>query len=364
MARVTESNRFWSIGVDALQPYVPGEQPGNRRLTKLNTNENPYPPSPRVLDAIRSVVDGSLRLYPDPDSSRLKAAIAGHYGVRSEQVTVGNSSDEILAHIFQALFKQRHPLLFPDITYGFYPVYARLYGIDFRPVPLTDDFQIDIDDYLQPNAGILFPNPNAPTGVGLPISRIERLLDANRDSAVVIDEAYIDFGGRSAVELVDRYDNLLVVQTFSKSRSLAGLRVGFAIGDAGLIAAVERIKNSFNSYPLDRLAQAGATAAIEDVEYFDRTRNAIIASREKLAGDLQALGFQVLPSMANFVFARHPGFDGAWLVEQLRRGDILVRHFKNQRTSPFLRISIGLQEECDAVVEALRVLTRPGKKAD
>ena len=258
-------SRFWSATVRALQPYVPGEQPKLPNLVKLNTNENPYGPSPRALEALRGEIGDTLRLYPDPESTRLREAIASLYGdIAPAQVFVGNGSDEVLAHVFLALLKHERPILFPDITYSFYPVYCKLYDVAYRTVPLDDSFALRVADYAQPNGGIIFPNPNAPTGRALPLADIDALLQANPDSVVVIDEAYIDFGGESAVALVNRHPNLLVVHTFSKSRSLAGLRVGFAIGHVDLIDALNRVKNSFNSYPLDRLAIAGATAAIED----------------------------------------------------------------------------------------------------
>jgi histidinol-phosphate aminotransferase len=262
-------------------------------------------------------------------------------------------SDEVLAHAFLALLQHEQPLLFPDITYSFYPVYCGLFGIAHITVPLDAAYGIRIDDYLCPNGGIIFANPNAPTGRALPLAEIERLLAANAGSVVVVDEAYVDFGAESAVPLVDRYPNLLVVQTLSKSRSLAGLRVGFAIGNAGLIEGLERVKNSFNSYPLDRLALAGAIAAIEDGEHFDRTRRAVMASRERLTASLASLGFEVLPSAANFLFARHPQRDAIDLALRLRSRSIIVRHFKLPRIDQFLRITVGTDEQCEALVAAL-----------
>ncbi|AXQ31500.1 histidinol-phosphate transaminase [Solimonas sp. K1W22B-7] len=350
----SEANRYWSSVVRGLTPYVPGEQPKIADLIKLNTNENPYPPSPRATAAISAAVDGSLRLYPDPNADRLKAAIAAAHGLKPAQVFVGNGSDEVLAFVFQGLLKHEQPILFPDITYSFYPVYCGLYGVEYRTLPLDESFRIRVADYARPNGGVILPNPNAPTGCLLSLVEIDALLAANTESVVVIDEAYIDFGGESAAALVDRHPNLLVVQTFSKSRSLAGMRVGFALGHPGLIDALERIKNSFNSYPLDRLAQAGATAAMEDRAYFEQTCRAVIATRERLAGELAALGFEVLPSAANFVFARHPGRDAAQLAAALRERKIIVRHFKAARIEQFLRITIGTDEQCAALVTALR----------
>lgn len=348
-------SKFWSDTAKRLTPYVPGEQPKLANLVKLNTNENPYGPSPKVLAALQGEVGESLRLYPDPNSDRLRAAIAAANGLTPDQVFVGNGSDEVLAHAFQALLKHEAPILFPDITYSFYPVYATLYDIAFKTVALTETFEIDVDDYLQVNGGIIFPNPNAPTGRALALGEIERLLQANTDSVVVVDEAYIDFCGESAVGLVNAYPQLLVVHTLSKGRSLAGLRVGYALGHPDLIEALTRVKDSFNSYPLDRFAQAGAIAAMEDRAYFDETRRKVIASRDKLTADLAALGFTVLPSAANFIFARHHTRDGAELTAALRERSVIVRHFRNPaRIAPFMRITVGTEEQCAALVSALR----------
>ena len=357
-------SQYWSAVVHGLTPYVSGEQPKIANLIKLNTNENPYPPSPRVLAAIRAELGDDaarLRLYPDPNADLLKAAIARNYRVDAAQVFVGNSSDEVLAHVFQALLKHAAPILFPDITYSFYPVYCGLYGIDYRTVPLADDFSIRAEDYCgQQCGGIIFANPNAPTGRVLALDAIERILAENPQVPVVVDEAYVDFGGESVIGLVGRYPNLLVVHTFSKSRSLAGLRVGFAIGQAALIEGLERVKNSFNSYPLDRLALVGAVAAVEDDEYFASTCRKVIETREKLVAELDGLGFEVLPSSANFVFARHPGHDGAGLAQALRQRAILVRHFKLPRIDQFLRISIGTDAECATLVAALHEILAGG----
>ncbi|CAD5375635.1 Histidinol-phosphate aminotransferase 1 [Pseudomonas sp. OF001] len=351
-------SKFWSPFVKDLVPYVPGEQPKLARLVKLNTNENPYGPSPKVLEAIRAELDDSLRLYPDPSGERLKQAVADYYGVQPGQVFLGNGSDEVLAHVFHGLFQHGRPLLFPDVTYSFYPVYCGLYGIPFEAVPLDGRFRINVDDYARPNGGIIFPNPNAPTGCLLPLAAIRRLLEANAESVVVVDEAYVDFGGESAISLVDQYPNLLVTQTLSKSRSLAGLRVGLAVGHPDLIEALERIKNSFNSYPLDRLALAGAVAAFEDQDYFEQTCQAVIASREQLVSELEGLGFEVLPSAANFVFARHPRHDAATLAAALREQGVIVRHFRQARIDQFLRITIGTAEQNMALQEALTPLVQ------
>ena len=348
-------SRYWSNTAKALQPYVPGEQPKLANLVKLNTNENPYGPSPKVLAALHDEIGDSLRLYPDPEGSRLKAAVADYFGnISPSQVFVGNGSDEVLAHAFLALLKHDKAILFPDITYSFYPVYCRLHGIDHVAVPLTENYEIRPSDYLQPNGGIIFPNPNAPTGRALPLADIERIVSANPDSVVVVDEAYVDFGAESAVALVGKYVNLLVVHTLSKSRSLAGLRVGYAVGDSGLIEALDRVKNSFNSYPLGRLALAGAVAAMEDRAWFDRSRRAVMRSRDVLTEEMRSLGFEVLPSTANFIFARHPHRDASALTQALRERSIIVRHFRQPRIEQFLRISIGTDEQCDELVSALR----------
>jgi histidinol-phosphate aminotransferase len=349
-------SRFWSPVVHRLSPYVPGEQPRLDGLVKLNTNENPYGPSRRVLDAIASATD-RLRLYPDPSASHLRETIAARYGVAPEEVFVGNGSDEVLAHTFQALLQHEAPLLFPDITYGFYPVYCRLYGIRYEEVPLDAAMRVRIADFRRPCSAILLPNPNAPTGIALPRAAIEALMAEHADQLVVIDEAYVDFGAESAVPLVARHDNLLIVQTLSKSRALAGLRVGFAIGQRPLIEALERVKDSFNSFPLDCLALAGAAAALKDDAWFQETRDRIIANRELLAQGLGELGFEVLPSLANFVFARHPSRRGAELASKLREHGILVRHFQKPRIEDFLRITVGTEEQCRRLIALMRSLT-------
>ena len=348
-------SRFWSPIVHNLSPYVTGEQPKQDNIVKLNTNENPYPPSPRVKAAIASAAD-RLRLYPDPRATLLRETIAAHYDVEPDQVFVGNGSDEVLAHTFQALLKQDAPLLFPDVTYGFYPVYCRLYGIRYEEVPLDAEMRVQIADYRRPCSAILFANPNAPTGIELPRDAIETLLAEHPEQLVVIDEAYVDFGGESAMPLIARHDNLLIVQTLSKSRSLAGLRVGFAIGQRPLIEALERVKDSFNSFPLDCLAVAGAVAAIEDDAWFQDTRARIIASRESLIRDLSELGFEVLPSVANFVFARHRRHSGAELAAKLRERGVLVRHFQKPRIAEYLRITVGTQDQCSRLVSLTRSL--------
>lgn len=349
-------SRFWSPVVHQLTPYTPGEQVRMPDLVKLNTNENPYGPSPKAIAAMRAAVDDTLRLYSDPASTGLKDAIATRFGLTRGQVFVGNSSDEVLAHTFQALLRHELPLLRPDISYSFYPTYCSLYGIRAVQIPLNARFEIDFADYAQPCGAIIIANPNAPTGIALPLERIEALVAAHPDQVVVIDEAYVDFGADSASALLDRYDNLLVVQTLSKSRSLAGLRVGFALGHPDLIAGLERVKNSFNCYPLGQVAQAGALAAIEDADHTRSTTQAIIATRARLTVQMEALGFEVLPSQANFIFTRHSQHDGAQIAAALRERAILVRHFKQARIDQFLRISIGTDDECEKLVAALKAI--------
>jgi len=355
-------SRFWNPLVAQLSPYVPGEQPPVADLVKLNTNENPYGPSPRVLDAIHAATHDGLRLYPDPTARHLREAAATHFGLTPEQVFAGNGSDEVLAFVFLGLLKHEgRPLLFPDISYSFYPVYCGLFGIDYRTVPLVDSppLSLQLAHYTTdtaPHGGIIFPNPNAPTGRAVSRADIEKLLERTPDAVVVIDEAYIDFGGESAVPLIDRFPNLLVVQTLSKSRSLAGLRVGLALGHPDLIECLVRIKDSFNSYPLDRLAIVGAAAALQDNDYFEMTRQAVIHSRAWLIRELSRLGFQVLPSAANFIFARHPDRDAATLSKRLRDEKIIVRHFAAPRIDQFLRITIGTDEQCAILVNTLERL--------
>lgn len=350
-------SKYWSDFVHQLEPYVPGEQPKLSKLVKLNTNEHPLGPSPKVLEVIRAEADERLRLYPDPDSGQLKDAIASYYGVGRDQVFVGNGSDEVLAHLFLGFFKQDKPLLFPDITYSFYKVYCGLYQIEYEAVPLDETLAIAVDDYLKPNGGIIFPNPNAPTGRLLSLSEIERLLQANTESLVVVDEAYIDFGGESAITLVNQYPNLLVTQTLSKSRSLAGLRIGLAVGDAALIDGLNRIKDSFNSYPLDRLAIAAGAAAFDDKAWFEKGCDLVISQRDWLNHELAQRGFESVPSAANFIFTRHPQHSGESLAQGLRDQGVIVRHFgKPARIADFLRITVGTAEQNQMLVDALDTL--------
>lgn len=346
-------NPLWSPLVGRLTPYVPGEQPKIQNLIKLNTNELPHPPSPRVIAAIQEAA-ASLQLYPDPESTALRSAIARRFDLEASQVFVGNGSDEVLAHAFQAFFNHGDPVLFPDVTYSFYPVYCELYGLTFRKIPVNDDLQIQAGDYAGPCGGVVIPNPNAPTGQILTPEDICTILKAVPDRVVLIDEAYVDFGATSSSALINEFPNLLVVQTLSKSRGLAGLRVGFAMGHPSLIEALTRVKDSFNSYPLDRLAQAGAQAAIEDEAWLQETTAKIIATRTVLTSELSKLGLRVLPSGANFVYASHTDRDAATLAARLRERGIIVRHLKGPRTSDWLRITIGTDDQCAKLIEELR----------
>ncbi|HEM8407878.1 histidinol-phosphate transaminase [Acinetobacter baumannii] len=353
----TAQMRFWSPEVRELEPYVPGEQPKIQNLLKLNTNENPYPPSPKVVEAVQAVLHeqaDALRLYPDPDATALKQAIAKQQNIDVSQVFVGNGSDEVLAHIFKAFFLQDEPILYPDITYSFYPVYSQFFGTKTKEIPLNENFEIDVRDYTQPNGGVIITNPNAPTSIALSLAEIEQVLQANPDRVVVIDEAYVDFGAESAVSLINRYENLVVCQTTSKSRSLAGLRVGFAIAQTHLIAALEAVKNSFNSYPIDRFAIAAAVASFEDEVYFEEQCQKVITSREKLVRDLTELGFNVLPSKANFIFATHSQHDAGQLAQKLREQGIIVRYFNKPRINQFLRITVGTDEQNARLVQTLK----------
>ncbi|MFW2003445.1 histidinol-phosphate transaminase [Acinetobacter ursingii] len=359
MTFTTEQMRFWSPEVRELEPYTPGEQPKIQNLLKLNTNENPYPPSPKVVEAVQAVLThqaDALRLYPDPDATQLKQAIATQQNVNVDQVFVGNGSDEVLAHIFKAFFIQDQPILYPDITYSFYPVYSQFFSVKTQQIPLNDDFEIVLDDYRQANGGIIITNPNAPTSIALSMQQIEQILQANPDRVVVIDEAYVDFGAETAVGLVEQYDNLVVCQTTSKSRSLAGLRVGFAIAQAHLIAALEAVKNSFNSYPMDRFAIAAAVASFEDQAYFEAQCQKVIQSRDKLVEELKEIDFKVLPSKANFIFVTHPARDAAELATQLREQGVLVRYFNKPRIDQYLRITIGTDQQNQRLVETLKTL--------
>ncbi len=348
--------KYWSKLVESLDPYLPGEQPQDQQYIKLNTNESPYPPAPSVAQVLKDFNPDRLRRYPDPQSNRLVNALADYHGLDPRQVFVGNGSDEVLAHAFQAFFKQDEAILFPDISYSFYPVYCRLYQIEFETVALDADFRIDFDGFRRANGGIIIANPNAPTGIALKLAEIREMLADNPESVVIIDEAYVDFGTESASQLIPEFENLLVVQTYSKSRNLAGLRLGYALGNDNLIEALQRIKNSFNSYPVDSLTSVIGLAALADKDYFQDCNRQVIESRERLAGTLEELGFEVFPSSANFVFVRHPQCAAETLYLELKTAGILVRYFSSARIDDCLRITIGTEDECDKLIEALKAI--------
>ncbi|MBI0427383.1 histidinol-phosphate transaminase [Psychrobacter sp. NG27] len=376
MSEAKMDTRLWSSKARNLSPYVPGEQPEHDNLCKLNTNENPFPPSPKVAEAIAKVLvqqADELRLYPAPESNELRAALAQSYDLDVNQVFVGNGSDEVLALIFASFFLKERPLLSPDIGYSFYPVYAQTFGIELIRIPLEEDFSIDPDTYRQPCSGIIIANPNAPTGLLLSLADIRKLASEHSNAVIVIDEAYIDFaqieegdiGAQvSAVSLINECDNVIVTQTFSKSRSLAGLRVGMAFGNASLIEALTRMKNSFNSYPLDKLAQAGATASVLDHEYFEQTRQQVIDLRTALTADLTELDYKVLPSHANFVFARPKDGEAREVASTLREQGIIVRHFDKPRIAEYLRITIGTAEQNQRLIDALKELQTSAETAE
>lgn len=337
-----------------VEPYVPGEQPNFPDMIKLNTNENPYPPSPEVQKAIDSCSLSSLRLYPDPTSHKLNKAIADRYGLKESQVFTGVGSDDVIAMCFLTFFNSDKPLLFPDITYAFYPVWAEMLRIPYTLIPLNDDFEIVPEDYCRENGGIIFPNPNAPTGALLPLECIESIIKSNPDSIIMVDEAYIDFGGQSAVSLIEKYDNLIVVQTFSKSRALAGMRIGYAMGNEKLIKALNDVKYSFNSYTMNRQVIEAGAAAVKDEEYFQSIVNKIISTRERAKKEFTALGFKFKDSMSNFLFVTHPEWKAKDLFEALKEKHIFVRYLRGKRTDNYLRITIGTDEEMNTLFEFLR----------
>lgn len=352
-------NQFWSPFVASLNPYVPGEQPLGSNIIKLNTNENPFPPSPQVQEAMSNLSLDALRRYPDPESTKLSEVIAKYHGVDVDNVFVGNGSDEVLAHAFNAFFRQSKPILFPDITYSFYPVYCQLYGINFQTLPLSESFQLDLAEYERVNGGVIFANPNAPTGIIKPVVEIERLLSSNQQSVVLVDEAYIDFvetekvADASAISLVNRYSNLLVTRTLSKSRSLAGIRLGYAVGDKALIEGLKRVKNSFNSYPVDAIANVLALASFSDEQYFEHCRQRVITNRKELESVLKKLGFSCLPSAANFIMTRHATVPSVEIFEALRQRNVIIRYFSQPRIDKYLRITVGSESANQTLISEL-----------
>ncbi len=353
-------SRYWSRTVSNIVPYTPGEQPRDRKYIKLNTNENPYPPSPRVIEAIKSAADETLRLYPDPTEDELRETIAGYYGLRKNNVYAGNGSDELLAFSFPAFFEPAgKPILFADITYSFYPVYAEFFNIGYRLIPVDEEFNIPEEEYYRENGGIIIANPNAPTGIGVAAKTIEAVLSRNENSVVIVDEAYADFGGESAVKLIDNYSNLLIIKTMSKSHSLAGLRVGYALGSEELIEGIVRVKDSINSYTVDRLALAGAREAIRDDGYFQETRSRIIKTRERVSARLAEMDFNVIPSQTNFIFTGSKKCPGNLLFQRLREEGILVRYFNKPKIENFIRVTVGTDEEMDRFLEVIKVIAAP-----
>lgn len=350
----------WQDKLRQVEPYEAGEQPKIQNLIKLNTNENPYDPGIKVKEAILNFHSSRLALYPNPDADDLKHEIAKYHELEDNQVFLGNGSDEVLALTFLTCFNGKEPILFPDISYSFYPVYCDLYGIPFETKALDQNFEIVKEDYYQPNSGIIFPNPNAPTGCLVSLEFIEDILKHNSESVVVIDEAYIDFGGESAVPLLKKYPNLLIIQTFSKFRSLAGIRLGVALGNKELISKLYDVKNSFNSYPIDSLAQTIGKASMEDSDYIKENAQKIIKTREWTKKELKKLGFMMPDSYSNFIFACHPQYDGEKLFKELRKRGILVRHFKKPRIDQYLRITIGTQKQMEQLIDELKDIFMQG----
>lgn len=348
----------WENNVRKVVPYVPGEQPKEKKLIKLNTNENPYPPSPKVFEALKHIDVRQMRLYPDPTIHKLVKAIADFYQLQEEQVFVGVGSDDVLAMIFMTFFNSKEPVLFPDITYSFYDVWAQMLRIPYERIPLKDDFTIDIKDYEKKNGGIIFANPNAPTGNALPLDQVEVMIQSNPDVIVVVDEAYVDFGGESALPLIEKYDNVLVVQTFSKSRSMAGMRIGYAMGNPELIKYLNAVKHSYNSYTMNQSSIILGAAAMEDKAYFEETTRKVIDTREWTKKELKKLGFSFPNSKTNFIFATHENCPAEELFHALRKEKIIVRYFKKPRIDNYLRISIGTQEEMETLIAFLKSYLR------
>ena len=344
-------SREWTKNLRNIEPYVPGEQSKDKDIVKINANENPYPPSPKAAEVLKSFDTNKLRFYPSANSTKLKEAIAKYYKVDVSNVFVGNGSDDVLAVAFQSFFNSEKPIVYPDLTYSFYPVWCSLFGIKYKNYPVGDDFRINPEDYKEKNGGVVIPNPNAPTSLGEGLDFVEKILNYNQDSIVIIDEAYVDFGGTSSIPLIDKYENLLVTGTFSKSRSLAGLRIGFAIGSKALIDVMEAVKNSYNSYTVDSLSIEMGVASIEDDEYFKSTCKKVIKTRERVTLELEKLGFDVLDSQTNFIFATHNKHNMKSLFEYLKTQKVFIRYFSLPRIENYVRITIGTNEEMDIFLE-------------
>ncbi len=344
-------SREWTKNLRNIEPYVPGEQSKDKDIVKINANENPYPPSPKAAKVLKNFDTNKLRFYPSANSTKLKEAIAKYYKVDVSNVFVGNGSDDVLAVAFQSFFNSEKPIVYPDLTYSFYPVWCSLFGIKYKNYPVGDDFRINPEDYKEKNGGVVIPNPNAPTSLGEGLDFVEKILNYNQDSVVIIDEAYVDFGGTSSIPLIDKYENLLVTGTFSKSRSLAGLRIGFAIGSKALIDVMEAVKNSYNSYTVDSLSIEMGAASIEDDEYFKSTCKKVIKTRERVTLELEKLGFDVLDSQTNFIFATHNKHNMKSLFEYLKTQKVFIRYFSLPRIENYVRITIGTNEEMDIFLE-------------
>lgn len=345
---------LWKKNLRDIEPYVPGEQSKDRDIVKINANENPYPPSPKAVEALNNFDTDKLRFYPQANATALKQAIAEYYKVKTENVFVGNGSDDVLALAFQSFFNSEKPIAYPDITYSFYPVWCRLLGIEYVNYPLDENFRINVEDYKEENGGVVIPNPNAPTSIGEGKEFVEKLMEYNQDSVVIIDEAYCDFGGISSVPLISKYENLLVTGTFSKSRSLAGMRIGFAIGSKTLIDTLEAVKNSYNSYTVDALSIAMGIEAMKDVEYFNETISKIITTRTRVTEELRSLGFEVLDSQTNFIMATHKDYDMKEMFEYLKKNKIFIRYFNQPRINKYVRITIGTDEEMDKFLQGVK----------
>lgn len=346
--------KLWTKNLRNIEPYVPGEQSKDKNIVKLNANENPYPPSPKAAEAIKNYNSDALRFYPNANSTDLKTALADYYNVGIENIFVGNGSDDVIAIAFQALFNSKLPIVYPDLTYSFYPVWCSLFNIPYKTYPVDSNFRINPEDYREKNGGVVIPNPNAPTSIGEGTEFVEKILEYNQDSAVIIDEAYVDFGGVSSVPLINKYENLLVTGTFSKSRSLAGLRLGFAIGSKKIISVLEAVKNSYNSYTVDSVSIAAGTASILDDEYFKKMCAKIIATRERVTEEMRSMGFTVLDSSANFVFATKDGASMKDMFEYLKTKKVFIRYFSVPRIENYVRISIGTDEEMDILLKEMK----------
>lgn len=341
----------WKENLRKIEPYVPGEQSKDKDIVKINANENPYPPSPKAVEVLKNFDTNNLRFYPNANSTKLKEALAKYYGVGVENVFVGNGSDDVLAVAFQSFFNSDKPIVYPDLTYSFYPVWCSLFGIEYKTHPVGDDFRINAEDYKEKNGGVIIPNPNAPTSLGEGTGFVKKILDYNQDSVVIIDEAYVDFGGVSSVPLVKKYENLLVTGTFSKSRSLAGLRIGFAIGSKTLIDVMEAVKNSYNSYTVDSISIEVGSASIEDDEYFKSTCQKVIKTRQRVTDELRKLGFDVLDSQTNFIFATHDKYSMKEMFEYLKTQKVFIRYFSLPRIENYVRITIGTDDEMDIFLQ-------------